>query len=65
MKAKVLHKFFDVKAKVDRKPGEEFEATAARIEEINAAGARQKVGALVEAVEEKKPAKTKKKDEVE
>lgn len=58
MKAKVLHRFFDVKAKVDRKQGEEFEATAARVREINAAG----YGQLVEAVEEPKP---KKKAEVE
>lgn len=57
MKAKVLHRFFDVKAKVDRKQGEEFEATAARVREINAAGAKQGIAQLVEAVEEPKPKK--------
>ena len=57
MRARVLHSFFDLKAKVSREEGGEFEATAARIREINAAGVRQGVGQLVEGIEEKKPAK--------
>lgn len=46
MEARAVAPFFDLKAGVDRKTGDVFEATKARIEEINAAG----YGTLVEAV---------------
>ena len=62
MRARVLHNFLDLEAKVNRKIGDEFEAAAERIAAINAAGH----GQLVEALEEKKKAPKKaKKVEVE
>lgn len=47
MEARVVAPFFDLKEGVDRKAGASFEATEARIEEINDAG----YGVLVEPVE--------------
>lgn len=55
MKIQALAPFYDVEAKVDRKRGDVWEVTAARLKAINAAG----FGNLAEAVEaEEKPAKS-------
>ena len=61
MRARVLHNFFDLEAKVNRKIGDEFEAAAERIAAINAAGP----GQLVEALEEEKKKAPKKAKKVE
>ncbi|CAK7084219.1 hypothetical protein [Tissierella sp.] len=49
MKVRTLIRFSDLKEKVIREVGDEFEATAKRVEEINST----RGGTLVEVIEEK------------
>lgn len=48
VQVKALESFYDRKAKVNRAKGEEFEATAGRISEMNACGKEQCFKPLVE-----------------
>lgn len=54
MKVKAIKAFFDKEAKIKRKQGEVFEASAKRVNEIN------RKGRYVDLVEEEAPATTKK-----
>ena len=54
MKVKAIRPFFDKEAKIKRKQGEVFEASAKRVNEINSKGR------YIELIEDEAPATTKK-----